>query len=193
LLHSIHFSPTYLTLPKGSTWPYWDRFSPRYPSRHFTRLSSTPLPRALFWFFILVIYSFEFLIFTVGLFVFYLSRFILIFSPVTVTLFHICVSTCLSCLHSRYFQQLYVVCIHPSLTLVLPYWLSSHHTYFYPVVHSRIYVTVWLSFLLGLLTREESAVGLLVVPKRQKTITTWRRVITKKNVDFMNDRYLSHR
>jgi hypothetical protein len=86
-------------------------------------LPPPPLPRA-----VLIPYSSNLficiLIFTVGLFVIYLSSFILIFSSFTVTLFHICFSSCLSCLHSRYFQQLYVVCIHPSLTLLAV--ITSH-------------------------------------------------------------------
>jgi hypothetical protein len=35
-----------------------------------------------------------------------------------------CFSNCLSCLHSRYPQQLYAVCIHPSLTLLAV--ITSH-------------------------------------------------------------------
>jgi hypothetical protein len=70
---------------------YWDQFSHRYPSSHFSCLSPSPPPTpfTLFWFFIILIYSFVFLIFTVGLFVIYLSSFIPIFSSVTLTLFHI--------------------------------------------------------------------------------------------------------
>jgi hypothetical protein len=59
--------------------------------------------------------------------------------------------------HSSYFQvftQLFVfsvpraaiLCIHPTLTLVLPYWLSSHHTFCYPAVLFRIYVIGFLSY-----------------------------------------------
>jgi hypothetical protein len=110
--HTIfsHYSPP---CPKGSTWPYWDWFSHRYPISHFSCLSPPP-----------VFYSFIFLIFTVGLFGIYLSSFILIFSSFAVILFHICFSNCLSCLLSRYSQQLYVVCIHPSLTLLAV--ITSH-------------------------------------------------------------------
>jgi hypothetical protein len=39
---------------------------------------------------------------------------------------HTCFSSCLISFHSQYPYHLYVVSIHPSLTLVLPYWLSSH-------------------------------------------------------------------
>jgi hypothetical protein len=49
-----------------------------------------------------------------------------LYFPPLLLLCSVLFSSCLSCLHSRYPQQLYVVCIHPSLTLVLPYWLSSH-------------------------------------------------------------------
>jgi hypothetical protein len=135
------FGTTYRSHPHGS------RVESRTGIREATFcVSAPPTFLTLFWFFILLIYSFAFLIFTFGLFVIYLSSFILTFSSFTVTLFHICFSNCLSCLHSRYRQQFYVVCIHPSLTLVLPYWLSSHHTVCYPAALSRIYVIGFLSY-----------------------------------------------
>jgi hypothetical protein len=37
-----NFLPLFSPCPKGSTWPYWDRFSHRYPSSHFWCLSSPP-------------------------------------------------------------------------------------------------------------------------------------------------------
>ena len=101
---------------------------------------SPPLLRAVL-FFILLIYSFISLIFTVGLFGIYLSTFILIFSSFTVTLFHIVFPTVLA------------VCIlgtPSSYTLIVstplsPYWLSSHHTVCYPAALSKIYVIGFLS------------------------------------------------
>jgi hypothetical protein len=45
----------------------------------------------------------------------------LYFPPVLFLYFIHVFSRCLCCLHSRYPSQIYVVCIHPSLTLVLPY------------------------------------------------------------------------
>jgi hypothetical protein len=124
---SVHFSPIILTLPQEQKLGHTKTGSrPCIPVVTLcVSLPPPPLPLA-----VLILSSSNLficiLIFTVGLFVIYLSSFILMFSSSTVTLFHICFSSCLSCLHSPYPWQLYVVCIHPSLTLVLPYWLSSH-------------------------------------------------------------------
>jgi hypothetical protein len=87
---------------------------------------------------------------TYGLFGIYLSSFILVFSSFTVFLFHTCLSNYLSCLLSRYPQQLYVVCIHPSLTLLAV--ITSHVFLPRRTCQNLRYRR---SFLLGLLTRED--------------------------------------
>jgi hypothetical protein len=38
------FLPLFSPCSKGSTWPHWDRSSPRYPTSHFTCLPSPPQP-----------------------------------------------------------------------------------------------------------------------------------------------------
>jgi hypothetical protein len=85
------------------------------------RVSLPPPPPTLFWFFMLLIYSFAFSIFTVGLFVIYLSSFILIFSSFTVTLFHIV------------FPTLLAVCI-PGTPSSYTLFVSTHLSpWFYPI------------------------------------------------------------
>jgi hypothetical protein len=78
-----------------------------------SRVSCPPPPNSgvLFPFFLLF---FNF-IFTVGLFAIYLSIFILYFPP-SLLLYSIMFIQLSQLLHSRYPQQLYAACIHPSLT-----------------------------------------------------------------------------
>jgi hypothetical protein len=134
--------------------------SPRYPSSHFTGLPPPPLAVLILsssnLFIYLLIYLFVFLIFTVGLLVFYLSSFILIFSSCAVTLFRIC-----------FFPAVLAVCnlgTPSSFTLFVStplspwfYPIGCHHIYvLLPSLLSRIYVIgCWISFLLGLLTCED--------------------------------------
>ena len=90
--------------------------------------------------------------------------------------FKTCFPNCLSCLHTRYLQQLDVVSIHPSLALLAV--ITSH-----VLLPRRTFQNLRyrFSFLLGLMTREDWTDTL-----SRNVGTTRRRVIPQKTTDFIN-------
>jgi hypothetical protein len=82
--------------------------------------------------------------------------------------------------------MLHVVCIQPSLTLVLPYWLSSRLLIATPPYFPEYALqdAGFLSFLLGLFTREDGTDTLSRNVGKQ--LTTQRRVTSQKSADIIN-------
>jgi hypothetical protein len=139
LLHSIQFFPIILTLPQGQHLAILRPVLAQVSEKPLIVSLLHLLPRA-----VLILYSsnlsFIFLIFTVGFLGFIYLALSLYFPP-SLLLYSIYV-----------FPTVLAVCIlgtPSSYTLSVstplsPYWLSSHHTFCYPAVLSRIYVIGFL-------------------------------------------------